>query len=475
MKLIDLENKRILILGLGEEGMDTFSFLRQVYPVKILGLADKKEMAEFSLEVQKKIKGKENLGSSCLPAVRYLGKDYLQSLAEYDVIFKTPGIPLSEISPYLKKNHIITSQAGFFLENCPGKIIGITGTKGKGTTASLLHEILKTAGLKSFLVGNIGEPVLSYLKSAKKDDIFVYELSSHQLQNLKISPHTAGFLNLYQAHLDHFKDIKEYQESKESITLFQNKKDWFIYNQDQKELRHLAKKTKAQKICISLESRKADCFFQDGWLFWQRKKIIQAKEIPLIGRFNLYNVMMAISAAKLLKIKNETIREAIKEFRALPHRLEFVGDFNGIGFYNDSLATLPEPVIFAIDAFGDRIQTIILGGHDAGQNFESLAKKILESKIKNIIFFLPTGKRIHRAILKIGESEPKFKKRAQGINYFFADNMEKAINIVFENTSQGKVCLLSPACPSFGVFKNYKDRGEQFKKYIQEYGKKNRS
>ncbi len=475
MTLKDLQDKKILILGLGEEGMDTFSFLEQTYPGKILGLADKKEITEFSPEIQKKIKGKENLGSSCLPAGRYLGKDYLRALAGYDVIFKTPGIPLSEIFPHLKKNQIITSQAGFFLENCPGKIIGITGTKGKGTTVSLLHEILKTAGLKSFLVGNIGEPVLSYLKSAKKDDIFVYELSAQQLQNLKVSPHIAGFLNLYQAHLDHFENMKEYQKSKESITLFQSKNDWFIYNQDQKALKHLAKKTKAQKIGISLESRKADCCFQDGWLIWRGEKIIQASEVPLIGRFNLYNVMMAISAAKLLKIKNKTIKSAIKEFRALPHRLEFVGEFNGIGFYNDSLATLPEPVIFAIDALGDKIQTIILGGHDAGQNFEPLAKKVLESKIKTIIFFLPTGKMIYQTILKIGESNPNFKKRAQEINYFFADNMEKAVNVVFENTSQEKVCLLSPACPSFGVFKDYKDRGEQFKKYIREYGKKNRS
>lgn len=468
MTLKNLQNKKILILGLGKEGADTFSFLRQAFPEKILGLADEKEMSELEPKIQKKINNDQQL-------VLHLGKNYLQSLADYEVIFKTPGIPLSEISPFLKKNQIITSQAGFFLENCPGKIIGITGTKGKGTTVSLLHEILKTAGLKSFLVGNIGEPVLSYLKSAEKHDIFVYEFSSHQLQNLKVSPHIAGFLNLYQAHFDYFKNMEEYQKSKESITLFQNKNDWFIYNQDQEVLKRLAKKTKAQKICISLESRRADCHFDDGWLFWQGQKIIQASEIPLIGRFNLYNVMMAISAAKLLKIENKIIKEAIKQFRALPHRLELVGEFNGIGFYNDSLATLPEPVIFAIDALGDKIQTIILGGHNAGQDFKPLARKILESKIKTIIFFPPAGQRIYQEILKIGEGNSEFKKRAPAIKYFFADDMEKAVSIVFENTSQEKVCLLSPACPSFGVFKDYEDRGEQFKKYIREYDKKNKS
>lgn len=467
MTLKDLQDKKILILGLGREGMDTFCFLRGSFPEKILGLADRKEMSEFSQEVQEKITNAKGLAL-------YLGKDYLQSLAEYDVIFKTPGIPLSEISPYLKKNHIITSQAGFFLENCPGTIIGITGTKGKGTTVSLLHEVLKTAGLKSFLVGNIGEPVLSYLNLAEKNDVFVYELSSHQLQNLKTSPHIAGFLNLYQAHLDHFKDMEEYQKSKESITLFQNKKDWFIYNRDQEELKFLAEKTKAQKICFSLESREADCFFQDGCLFWREEKIIRASDIPLIGRFNLYNVMMAISAAKLLRVENATISEAIKSFRALPHRLELLGEFRGIEFYNDSLATLPEPVILAIDAFGERARTIILGGHDAGQDFKSLAEKILESKIKAIIFFMPTGQKIYKTILKAGESRPEFKKRAQEINYFFADNMREAVNFAFENTTQEKVCLLSPACPSFGVFKDYKDRGEQFRKYIQGYGEKDK-
>ena len=308
------------------------------------------------------------------------------------------------------------------------------------------------------------------MASPKKEEIFIYELSAQQLQNLKISPPIAIFLNLYQAHLDHFQNFQEYQEAKETIALFQKKDDYFIYNADEAELRRLAKKNKAVKIAISLE-KEADGYLKDNWLYWREEKIIEVKEIPLVGRFNLYNVLAAIASAKLLGVSTESIRKGIKEFRALPHRLEFIGRFRGIDFYNDSLATLPEPAMFAIEAFDKRLETILLGGHEAGQNFKGLAKKILESEIKNIILFLPTGARIKKEIEKIVQEE-KREERGKEINYFFVENMEEAIKIVFNKTGQEKVCLLSPASPSFGVFRDYKERGELFKKYIEIYGQK---
>ncbi len=457
----DLVGKKILILGFGREGRDTLKFLRQNFPQEVLGIADQLGEEKLEKEIQEEIKKDNNLKL-------YFGSDYLQAISEYEVIFKSPGIPLSKVAPFLKKGQCLTSQTEFFLENCPGMIIGVTGTKGKGTTASLLEQILKEGGKEVFLIGNIGEPVLSYLASAKKEEIFIYELSAQQLQNLKISPPVAIFLNLYQAHLDHFQNFQEYQEAKETIALFQKKDNHFIYNADQKELRRLAKKDKAIKIAISLE-KEADSYLKDNWLYWRKEKIIEVKEIPLVGRFNFYNVIAAIASAKLLEVSTENIRKGIKEFRTLPHRLEFIGKFKGIDFYNDSLATLPEPAMFAIEALDKRLETILLGGHEAGQNFKGLAKKILESEIKNVILFLPTGARIREEIEKIVQEEKK-EERGKEINYFFVENMEEAIKIVFSKTSQEKVCLLSPASPSFGVFKDYKERGELFKKYIEIYG-----
>jgi len=461
MKLDDLKNKEILILGLGKEGMDSFEFLRKVFPDKILGLADQLELKKFPKKTRKKIEKDKKIKL-------YLGKNYLKALFKYDVICRAPGVPWKKISPYLRKRQKVTSQTEIFFNNCPGTIIGITGTKGKGTTVSLLYKILKQGGLKVFLVGNIGKPVLSFLKSAKKDSLFVYELSSHQLQNLKKSPHVAVFLNLFPAHLDHFKNFREYKKAKENITLFQKEKDWFVYNKDEDFLKRLAKKSKAQKISFGLNSQALDCYLKNGRIFYRGEEILRTRQVPLLGKFNLYNVMAAIVGAKLFKVPTKTIKKGILSFRPLAHRLEFVGRFKGIEFYNDSLATVPEATICAIDTFKEKLQTIILGGHEAKQNFKELAKKILETKIENLIFFPPTGKRIWKDILK-----RKKNTKTKNLKPYFVENMRDAVLIAFSQTKRGKVCLLSCACPSFGVFKNYKERGGLFKKFVKLYGKKN--
>jgi UDP-N-acetylmuramoylalanine--D-glutamate ligase len=460
MKLKELENKKILILGLGKEGLDNFVFLRNLFPKKRLGLADQREFDKFSSELKKLIEKDRNLDLN-------LGKNYLDCLKNYDVIIKTPGIPLSKISSFLNPDQGVTSQTEIFLDNCPGLIIGVTGTKGKGTTVSLIYQILKNAGLKAHLVGNIGEPVLSYLKKSSKEDVFVYEFSSHQLQNLKKSPPISVFLNLYPAHLDYYQDFEEYKKAKERITLFQETENWFIFNQDQKELRDLAQRTKAQRISFGLQSENLDCFVQQEWIVFKQEKILEIKDFPLKARFYLNNLMAAIAVAKILDLSNQTIKRAIKNFKPLPHRLQFVGTIKGIDFYNDSLATVPESVILAIETLEPKVETLLLGGYEARQDFCQLAKKILKARIKNLILFPPTGQRIHQQILRVGE-----RKQIKTMNFFFVDSMKKAIDLTFENTQKGKICLLSPACPSFGVFKNYKERGNLFAKYAQEYGQK---
>jgi UDP-N-acetylmuramoylalanine--D-glutamate ligase len=460
MRLKHLENKSVVILGLGKEGMDNLKFLRQKFPDKTIGLADQLELEKFSKEKRKIIKSDKK-------TKLHLGKSYLKDLSRYDVIIKAPGVPLKKIGPFLTKRQRLISQTEIFFDNCPGIIIGITGTKGKGTTVSLIYKILKQEGLKVRLVGNIGRPVLSFLKSAKEDSIFVYELSSHQLQNLKKSLSIAVFLNLYKAHLDHFKNFQEYKKSKENIALFQKEGDYFIFNKDQKLLRELAQKTKAGKISFGLKLKKLDCSLKNNWIVFKKEKIIKKDQIPLLGEFNLYNVMAAVIIGKLFGVSNKTIRIAIKEFKQLPHRLEYVGRFRKIEFYNDSLATIPEATIAAVDTFKGKLQTIILGGHEAGQNFEELAKKILASNIKNLIFFPPTGKKIWRAILK-----EKRNKNLKNLKPYFVESMKDAVLIAFNETKGGKVCLLSCASPSFGLFKNYKQRGNLFKKFVRLYGQK---
>lgn len=419
MDIKKLEDKKILILGFGKEGRDTFSFLRKIFPDKVLGIADKEKISGLR---DKKV-------------IIYSGKRYLDRINDYDLVFKSPGIPihLPQVAKSLKQGRI-TSQTKIFLENCPGKIVGITGTKGKSTTSSLICKILKNGGIRAHLVGNIGEPVLSHLLKAKKNDVFVCELSSHQLHGLDKSPQVAVLLNVYPEHLDYYKNIKEYAGAKANITLHQGKDDYLIYNSKNRIVREIAGKSKARKI-------------------------------PIEGEYYDLDRKAAIEAAKIFKVPMKTILKTIKDFKNLPYRMERVGTFKGITFYNDALATIPEATIGAIESLGDDVETILLGGFERNIDFKILAEKILKSKIKTVILFPTTGKKIWKQIVGLS--------RNRGVpKHFFTDSMEKAVKLAYENTGEKKICLLSTASSSFSIFKDYREKGDLFKKYVIKYGKK---
>ena len=413
MKVKNLSDKKILILGFGKEGRNTFKFLRKLFPKKILGIGDKNKNVKAQMSKVKRIKW-------------HLGKDYLKALKNYDLIVKSPGVPLKVIAPFSTKKQKITSQTEIFFDNCPGKIVGITGTKGKSTTTSLIYKILKQNELKAHLVGNIGKPVLSFLNSGTEKDIYVYELSSHQLFNLKKSPHIAVFLNIFPEHLDYYKSFKEYIKAKANITKYQTEKDFLIYNSNNKLVRHIAKKSKAKKI-------------------------------PIKGEYYELNRIAAKEVGKIFNISEEKITKAIKDFKPLAHRLELVGTFKEITFYNDALSTIPETTIYALNALGNNVQTIMLGGFDRGLDFKQLGKTISKTKIKTVILFPTTGQKIWKQISK------------KSLKHFFVDNMAEAVKIAYQYTQKGKICLLSTASPSFSIFKDYKEKGNLFKKYVKKY------
>jgi len=463
MELCELKDKSILILGFGKEGIDTFKILRKLFPEKVLGVGDRNENVKFQAPSAKKIKW-------------HLGKNYLKALKNYALIIKSPGISihLPEIEKAFKEGKI-TSQTEIFFDNWPpkhskgwkmkanfgggklhrpGKIIGITGTKGKGTTSSLIYGILKEGGFKVHLVGNIEKPVLSALLKAKVNDIFVYELSSHQLYNLKKSPQIAVFLNLFAAHLDYYKNFNEYIRAKANITKHQRRKDILIYNYEDKLIREIAKESKAQKIPFS---SKIPFEFLSSW-----------RKSRMKGNFNLLNVMAAVTVGKILGISKKDIARAIEKFKPLSHRLEFVGKCKGIEFYNDSLATVPQAVEAALEALeNNKVRTLILGGYGQGSiDFTSLAKKILESRIRTLIFLSPgTAEIIWQKILSL-----KTKKRSLP-EAFFVSSMKKAVKIAYQKTKRGEICLLSPASPSFNLFRDYKERGNLFKKNVKKYAR----
>ena len=435
MKINSLEKKKVLILGIGREGADSFVFLRKKFPKKKLFIADKKNLEEMDLKTRKLLNDKN--------VELFLGEDYLKIIKGFDIILKSPGISLSSIKKYLSKKTKVTGQTELFFDNCPGTIIGITGTKGKSTTSSLIYSVLKEAGLKAYLVGNIETPSLSFLLSAKKDDIFVYELSSHQLQNLEISPHIAVFLNIYPEHLDYYKNLKEYFLAKANIVKYQKKNDYFIFNSKIKEIKDLSIKAKSKKIEInSIDFSK---FLKDNQGFL---------EITHID-----NLIAVLNVAKIMEIKEEKIVKAFKKFKRPEHRLEFVCEKKGIRFYDDSIATIPEATIFALDSLGYDVETLIVGGFDRGIKFDKLADRIIKSNVKNLILLPVSGEKILKEI-----------ERKKGrIRHYSFDNMKDIVNKCSQVTSKNKICLLSPASPSFGIFKDYKERGDLFKKYIKDF------
>lgn len=443
MRLENLKDKKILILGFAREGIDSFLFLRKIFPKKIIGVGDKKELKQLSEKAQKIIKEDKKIKI-------HLGKNYLKFIKNYDVILKSPGIPPKFISPFLTKKQIITSQTEIFLENCKGIVIGITGTKGKSTTASLIYKILKEAKKDVHLIGNIGKPVLSFLLKSTENKIFVYELSSHQLFNLKISPKIAVFLNLHPEHLDYYRNLKDYIKAKANILRWQKKDDFLIYNGEDKIVKEIAKKSKAKKIKINL--RKYQNFL---------KKFKNLKSIPP------QNIISAIEVANIFQIDINLIKKALLKFKTLPHRLEYVGRFKGIDFYNDSLSTIPQSTILALNFLGKRVKTLILGGTDRGVDFKNLAKEIIKRKIRTLILFPSSGERILKEIL----NEAKRRKKKPPF-YFFTDSMKEAVKICYLETKKGEICLLSPASPSFSCFKDYKERGNLFKKFVKYFGKK---
>lgn len=452
MDVTDLNSKLVAILGFGQEGRATAQYLIKhgIKPV----LFDKRPWEDWSKEKREEIK---NLGVNFI-----FGPDYLIELKGFDIAFRSPGIRLADIKKALGPNSKtrITSQTQLFFENSPAKIIGITGTKGKGTTSSLIFETLKASGKNVFLTGNIGKiQPLEFLDQLTPTDWVVYELSSFQLQGLTKSPHIAVVLMVTSEHLDYHKDLEEYIDAKAQIAKFQTEKDYCVVNLDFPNSTKIGEFGKAKKVFFSSE-KKCDCFFGDGVVYLENHLNGHFGKVTgwqLRGSHNIQNICAAALASDLAGCPIQAIDKAAFEFKGLEHRLELAAEKKGIKFYNDSFSTTPETAIAAINSFKEPL-ILILGGSSKNSDFTELGKVINNSKnIKQIIL--------------IGGEAPKLKKfiKDEKIIQEGAQTMGEIFFQINKVAKPGDVVLLSPACASFGMFKNYKDRGDQFKKFAQNY------
>ena len=388
------------------------------------------------------------------------GKNYLKNLNDYDLIIRSPGIKPELLENVPKEK--ITSQTKLFFKQAPCKIIGVTGTKGKGTTSSLIYEMLKKQGLDAYLGGNIGVPPLDFLDKLNAQSVVVLELSSFQLIDLNKGPHISVMLMTTSEHLDWHKSNEEYIDTKRNIFRNQLSSDFAIVNRDYPASNESDIETNGKVFYVSTEREGYEgCFVKDNAVFLKlngkEEKIIDTSEVLLPGKHNLENVCAASLAAKLYGVSNANIASVLKTFKGLEHRLELIETIKGVRYYDDSFSTTPETAIAAINAFKNP-EILILGGSSKNSNFETLGETI--SKADNI-----------KAIIGIGVEWPKIKQHLGNISSSVlliegATTMEQIVKAASKMAVSGDVVLLTPACASFDMFKNYKDRGEQFKKQV---------
>ncbi|MCL2415062.1 MAG: UDP-N-acetylmuramoyl-L-alanine--D-glutamate ligase [Bacteroidales bacterium] len=449
---------KILILGFGREGKSTYKHLRKSNPTRLLTIADQ------NLDI-----ADDEIFANDQNAAFKLGDDYMQNLDEFDVIIKSPGVSLKDF-PELLNDERITSQTDLFLQEFGRQMIGITGTKGKSTTTALVYHILKKQSDNVILVGNIGIPPFDLYEKIDEDTKIVAELSSHQLQCAAASPHISVLLNIYQDHLDHYSSYEEYQQCKWNLTRFQNEDDYFIFDADHEllsELWNYAELTRKVYTFSASKPQKQGCYLAGNWIYFNGEKFYDCTEPRYLkGSHNLLNIMAAINVCKICNVDDETIRSGIADFKGLPHRLECVGTYREITFYNDSISTIPEAAIAALKSL-ENVQTLILGGFDRGIDYLPLVDFLMENPIKNIIFIGEAGKRISNLwVSKILEN-PQLQN--DQINFFDAKNYEEVVDLAFKVTDKNHTCLLSPAASSYDMFKNFEHRGDYFKEKIMSY------
>ena len=419
-----IKDKNILILGFGREGKSTYNFIRRYLPEKKLTIGDRNTVTLND----------ENVSFAC-------GENYLGNLGNYDLVFKSPGIPFVGVT--YPETTEITCQTDMFLRYCDCTVIGITGTKGKTTTSTLVFKMLREAGIDACLIGNIGVPVFEDI-DRDKDSVAVIEMSSHQLEFTKTSPHIAILTNVYEEHLDHYNDgFKGYVNSKLNIVKHQNENDTFIYNGVQGIDEYIdTAAIKSEKIAITAEN--------DEFL-----DFLATLNNNLKGRHNKTDIGYAMTAARKMGADDNAIRRAIVKFEGIPNRMEYFGTFDGVDYYNDSIATIPEAVICAVEALGS-VGTLIIGGLDRGIDYTDFHKALAQMDIDNIVCLPETG---HKTADALADMECK-------ANVVKVADLPEAVAYATANTKWGKACIMSPAAASYNVYRDFEEKGNHFTQLV---------
>ncbi|MBP5432513.1 UDP-N-acetylmuramoyl-L-alanine--D-glutamate ligase [Ruminococcus sp.] len=432
------EGKNVCILGFGREGKSTYKILEKYCSPKSVAIADLNPVAR-----------KENGLSKNVELV--CGEDYQDSLDRFDMVFKSPGIVLEKSPSDLKC--MITCETQVFFEVYREQIIGITGTKGKSTVTSLIYHVLRESGVDCRIAGNIGIPVFDIAEGMKDDTVVVCELSCHQLEYMTISPRSAIFLNLYEEHLDHYGSMENYYNAKKNIYLHQDICDvlWCNYDIRTDDIPSIA-------VTVSNTNKAADVFIEEGIVYDSddEEYEIPVNDIKLLGTHNHYNIAIAWDVCKDL-VEEEDFTKALCSFDPLAHRLEFVDTVRGIRWYDDSISTACATAISALQSV-PKVGTILIGGMDRGIDYQPLVSFLADFDVK-VICMEASGKRVYDMIQASGSFRDK-----ERVHY--ADHLDDAVKLAAEITPEGMSCVMSPAAASYGIFKNFEERGDTFKALV---------
>ena len=471
-----LKSSKIAIIGLGVSNIPLIKYLKNLNANVVV--FDKRDIEKIDNNIIKYLRENNIVGN--------FGEKYLENLKGFDIIFRSPSCrpDTQEILEEKKRGAIITSEIEMVVKLCPGKVIGITGSDGKTTTTSLIYEILKKANYNCYLGGNIGTPLFDKLPDMKKEDIIVLELSSFQLMDMEVSPNISVITNITPNHLNIHKSYEEYIDSKKNIFKFQTENDILVLNYNDEIVKNFEKEAKGKVVFFSKESKLENgVMLNDDIIKYAengiRRQLLNVKDVKLRGRHNYENICTAIAATYTLA-DFDIIVEAVKEFKGVEHRIEFIKNINGVKWYNDSIGSSPTRTIAGLRAFDEDV-VLIAGGYDKHLDYTPLAKPILE-KVSTLILLGQTAKKIENSVKNEVEKlngEIYEENNHQLLKYnidnvekiiklYMVDSLEKTVEIAYKEATNKDVVLFSPASASFDMFKNFMERGEKFKKLVND-------
>lgn len=442
-----IKNKSVLILGYGREGRSSWQRIKEAGGYRQIAIAD---MNQVQTEEGH-------------PARLICGPDYQKCLDDYDVVFKSPGIVLEkDIHDYRCE---IVSQTELFFRRYGRQCIGITGTKGKSTTTTMIYHILKETGHDCVLAGNIGIPMFDMLDQISEHTLIVCELSCHQLEYVTCAPHVGLLLNIHEEHLDHYGTMEKYVAAKENIYRPQQEGDILICNVDNLPAEN-AYKGHLITVCdrneAGHEAMAADVILTNSDVCTgEHIYRIPTKEIRLIGHHNYVDIAFVYAVCRMYGISDEAFSKALVTYNPLPHRLQYIGDACGIRFYDDSISTICDTTIQALKSLPDT-DAVLIGGMDRGIDYSELIQFLNECSVPHIILMEATGKRIFEEISKY---YPEF-KGTERIKLVY--HLDGAVALAKQLCRPGHCCVMSPAAASYGIFKNFEARGEAFAKLVLE-------